>query len=219
MKKVNGVVKKYSREYSRTLKDGSRKKYKTEQVQITIPKQENIFENKEEVAILPIDEFKTIDDQEEIIASLELCNSILINKNNELKSKINSNSGFDKSSENRYSDLAIGESKSIVANSTESNLIEELTKKDALILELKEELAGLNETIEDLEDMTFKQSGDSNAIKSYFSDEDFLNLQKSYIELSKKYELLQAELSNEKISSLYHEGLANKFKEFILKID
>ena len=215
MKKVNGVVKKYSREYSRTLKDGSKKKYKTEQVQITIPKQENIFDNKEEVVILSIDEFKAIDDQEEIIASLELCNTVLNEKNNELKSKIEFNSEED----NLATDiLANDKIKAIGSTLIDDDSTKELAKKDALILELTEELAGLNETIEDLEDMVFKQSQD-NLVKSYFNDEDFLNLQKSYIALSKKYELLQAELSNEKVSSLYHEGLANKFKEFILKID
>jgi len=38
MKFGNGIVKKYSREYNRTLKNGERKKYTTEQIQITVPK-------------------------------------------------------------------------------------------------------------------------------------------------------------------------------------
>ena len=45
----NGTVKKYSREYTRTLKNGKKKKYKTEQVQVTVPKAENIFKDAEEV--------------------------------------------------------------------------------------------------------------------------------------------------------------------------
>ena len=56
MRHVKGIVKKYSREYTRTLKDGKRKTYKTEQIQITIPKQDNIFEDKEDVLIFPYSE-------------------------------------------------------------------------------------------------------------------------------------------------------------------
>ena len=36
MKTGKGVVKKYSREYNRTLKNGEKKKYTTKQIQITI---------------------------------------------------------------------------------------------------------------------------------------------------------------------------------------
>ncbi len=52
MKVGNGIVKKYSREYNRTLKNGEKKKYTTQQIQITIPKSEDIYENKEEVLII-----------------------------------------------------------------------------------------------------------------------------------------------------------------------
>ena len=34
MKYGNGIVKKYSREYNRTLKNGERKQYTTEQIQM-----------------------------------------------------------------------------------------------------------------------------------------------------------------------------------------
>ena len=56
MRQVKGVVKKYSREYTRTLKDGERKTYHTEQIQISIPKDLNVFDDKEEVLILPFSE-------------------------------------------------------------------------------------------------------------------------------------------------------------------
>ena len=36
MKFGKGIVKKYSREYNRTLKNGERKKYTTQQIQITV---------------------------------------------------------------------------------------------------------------------------------------------------------------------------------------
>ena len=63
MKYGKGTVKKYSREYSRTLKNGEKKTYKTEQIQITIPKGEDIFEDREEVLIIPnseIENFKSL---------------------------------------------------------------------------------------------------------------------------------------------------------------
>ncbi len=74
---ATGKVKKYSREYSRTLKDGTKKKYKTEQVQITIPKQENIFEDEEEVLILHNNSLEDIDSNNEIFAALEFQNYLL----------------------------------------------------------------------------------------------------------------------------------------------
>ena len=43
MKVGKGIVKKYSREYNRTLKNGERKRYTTEQIQITVPKHEDIY--------------------------------------------------------------------------------------------------------------------------------------------------------------------------------
>ena len=49
---VKGIVKKYYRSYNRTLKDGTKKTYKTEQVQVTVSKSDNIFEDQEEVFIL-----------------------------------------------------------------------------------------------------------------------------------------------------------------------
>ena len=60
MKYGNGIVKKYSRKYNRTLKNGERKKYTTEQIQITVPKNEDIDENKEEVLIIPNSEIEEI---------------------------------------------------------------------------------------------------------------------------------------------------------------
>ena len=49
---VKGIVKKYFRSYNRTLKDGTKKTYQTEQGQVTVSKSDNIFEDQEEVFIL-----------------------------------------------------------------------------------------------------------------------------------------------------------------------
>ena len=65
MRYGNGIVKKYSREYNRTLKNGERKKYTAEQIQITVPKNEDIYENKEEVLIIPNSEIEEFKNREE----------------------------------------------------------------------------------------------------------------------------------------------------------
>ena len=65
MKIGRGTVKKYKREYSRTLKDGKRKKYSTEQIQINVPKTEDLYENGEEVLIIPQSEKEAIENFEE----------------------------------------------------------------------------------------------------------------------------------------------------------
>ena len=49
------TVKRYSRELSRTLKDGKKKKYTTVQFTITIPERESPFNDKQEVMIIPVE--------------------------------------------------------------------------------------------------------------------------------------------------------------------
>jgi hypothetical protein len=82
-----GVVKKYSREYVRTLKNGKKKKYKTQQIQITVPKQEDIYQDGEEVLIVPSSSNEELEESFEIISTLELFNNIL-NTNLEKAEKI-----------------------------------------------------------------------------------------------------------------------------------
>ena len=73
-----GVVKKYSREYYRTLKNGERKKYTTRQIQITIPKNEDIYENGEEVLIIPHDEIENIKHLESRLEDVEIANYLYL---------------------------------------------------------------------------------------------------------------------------------------------
>ncbi|MDR2830993.1 MAG: hypothetical protein LBB45_08185 [Methanobrevibacter sp.] len=75
---VEGTVKKYIKEYSRKLKNGKIKKYQTKQVQITLSKKDDIFQDEEEVIIMNKDVFKeyeklnsTIEKQENTIYSLK----------------------------------------------------------------------------------------------------------------------------------------------------
>ncbi len=91
MKFGKGIVKKYSREYNRTLKNGERKKYTTEQIQITVPKNEDIYNNKEEVLIIPnseIDEFKS---REEENKSLKIANYLHVEEVKQLRKQLEEN--------------------------------------------------------------------------------------------------------------------------------
>lgn len=91
MKFGNGIVKKYSREYNRTLKNGERKKYTTEQIQITVPKNEDIYENKEEVLIIPNSEIEEFKSREEEIQALKIANYLYVEEVKNLENQLNEN--------------------------------------------------------------------------------------------------------------------------------
>ncbi len=80
MKTGKGVVKKYVREYNRTLKNGEKKKYTTKQIQVTIPKHDDIYEDKEEVLIIPNDEIEEFENLEDKISALEIANYLYVNE-------------------------------------------------------------------------------------------------------------------------------------------
>ena len=85
---VKGIVKKYFRSYNRTLKDGTKKTYKTEQVQVTVSKSDNIFEDKEEVFIISSAQAEEFNDLDEMVSALELHNTMLVQDKKELAKKI-----------------------------------------------------------------------------------------------------------------------------------
>jgi hypothetical protein len=69
------TVKRYSRELSRTLKDGKKKKYTTVQFTITIPERESPFNDKQEVMIIPVeykDKILNMELQEDTITDLTM---------------------------------------------------------------------------------------------------------------------------------------------------
>ena len=94
MKTGNGIVKKYSREYKRTLKSGEQKKYTTQQIQITIPKNEDIYQDKEEVLIIPNNEIENFKGLEEEIEFLKVANYFYVEEVEELQKKIDENLDF-----------------------------------------------------------------------------------------------------------------------------
>ena len=91
MKVGKGIVKKYSREYNRTLKNGERKKYTTEQIQITVPKNEDIYNNKEEVLIIPNDEIENFKSREEENQALKIANYLYVKEGEKLEKQLEEN--------------------------------------------------------------------------------------------------------------------------------
>ncbi len=252
MEFANGTVKKYSREYTRTLKNGKKKKYKTEQVQVTVPKAENIFEDTEEVILLRKDDFADIEDNDELIAALQLCNVLLTEKNQVLNSKLNncektiteinlqleevdSKEDLEKlQSELDSKDVIIGDLREKVTSFDDDfgKLQSELDSKDLVIDDLKEKVTCFEEELEskqllisDLQEELAKLNNELNSLpkevefNENFSNNDYLELQAEFIKLSKKFEIVQEDLFNAKVSALYHRNLANKCKKFILKLE
>ena len=122
MKVGKGIVKKYSREYHRTLKNGERKKYTTEQIQITVPKNEDIYNNQEEVLIIPESEIETFKSREEESESLKIANYLYVQEVKELRDQL------------------------------ENNINPSTLEYEKEIEELKAEIAAKNEVINEIED-------------------------------------------------------------------
>lgn len=207
MKIGRGTVKKYSREYVRTLKDGRKKKYKTEQIQVTIPKQEDIYTNGEEVLIIPLSEKDQIEESSEIITSLEIFNSFLNEELNNLKH------------ESKEKDLLIKELNQLRNESEEkdlkikelSQLKNEVKEKDLLIKELDQ----LKDEVKEKDLLIKELSSNQKTIK----DEDYDNLKEDYNELVESYYKLENDLCSLKNSEEYSNYLARRFKDFILKTE
>ncbi len=302
---VKGVVKKYYREYNRTLKDGTKKTYKTEQVQVTIPKNDNIFEDKEEVYILSIDEGDSLKNADDTIVAYELFNAILTEEKNESGEKLVENEIQFNSYEEEIASLkeeinhlndTINQKDASISDLNEQladkddvscDLNSEIEERDATIAELKSEITDkdacifdLNRILEDkdafiaklnnqLDNKNFNISDlnkelDDKAVIIYdlnkkmdrlnqrhqslinnirsldyalddesdinvtteehrattsFNNEDYIQLQKDFIELYEKFESSQARLYDEKITNIHYRNLINKFKSFVIKIE
>lgn len=228
---ANGTVKKYSREYTRTLKNGKKKKYKTEQVQVTVPKAENIFEDAEEVIILRKEDFNSLennvdnDEIEEIMTALELFNLILTENIQDLESELDeskaeleNNKSIIDEFKSQIEDLDSGEDLSELQSQLDSKdeLIDDLNGK---IVCYKEELESKDLVISNLKDDLNNLYDDSIASETNNIDNaDYVKLQEDFIRLSKKLELVQEELFNVKVTAMYHKNLANKYRKFILNL-
>ena len=253
---VKGIVKKYFRSYNRTLKDGTKKTYKTEQVQVTVSKSDNIFEDKEEVFIISSAQAEEFNDLDEMVSALELHNTMLVQDKKELAKK------FAVADEEKFAvadeDLQTASSELKAISEKLAIKEEELAKSNEKLRILKEDCAGLKEQLEENRNTISslgKQLADKNFIISDLNDDlnllneklnsqtddiindsefisneqftsssnsysfdDYVELQKEYISLLKKYERSQEDLYNEKVKVIHYKNLLDKFKNFILRI-
>jgi len=231
MEFIRAIVKKYSREYGRTLKNGKKRKYQTEQVQITIPKEDNIFEDDETVFIIPSKYIKDIERNSEKIRILEL-------KNNELKEENNSLTSTIEKDNNRIYDFKTTMEKLRIEN---SSLNEKLAKYEGKISQgLKNnefpekynnlEKIGILEKNKELEKDKENLKEKVEFLNSYINDlkhhietlqysqkKEILMLEEEYNRLNQQYENKKLALKKAEQSASYHETITKKLKEFILK--
>ena len=245
---VKGIVKKYFRSYNRTLKDGTKRTYKTEQVQVTVSKSDNIFEDKEEVFIISADQAEELNDIDEMLSALELHNTMLVQDKTELTKKF---AVADEDLQAASSELkAVSEKLAIKEEELEesskkllvlkedcsglkeqleenqntiSSLRKQLEDKNFIISDLNDDLNLLNEKLnsqndEPMLDSEFISNEQFTSSSNSYSFDDYVELQKEYISLLKKYERSQEDLYNEKVKVIHYKNLLDKFKNFILRI-
>ena len=228
MKTGKGIVKKYSREYNRTLKNGKKKKYTTKQIQITIPKHDDIYEDKEEVLIIPQSEIKEFKNLEDKVSALEIANYLHTIDETQ-----------DKSLEKKYSQL-IEENENIKTKFV--NIKQETENIKSKFVSIKEENRNLKNKYSDVkeENNNLKSSYERISDKYNNLKQDTLNTKTSYANIFEANEKLEKELKsmydeynslvdkyNEleeenyllKSNKSHDEYIANRIKEFILKTD
>ncbi|WP_298499200.1 phosphoserine phosphatase [uncultured Methanobrevibacter sp.] len=222
MKVGKGIVKKYSREYNRTLKNGERKKYTTEQIQITVPKHEDIYQNKEEVLIIPqaeIENFKSIEEENQ---ALKIANYLHVEEVRKLEKQLEENLNpstleFQNEIEQlkaelaqRNSDLAEMETK---FNSLHENNLNDLKHENTLIKDKHSKLIIENENLKtkfvniktENENLKTKYSSikeENKNLKTKCSSlrEEHSSIKESYNKVSSKYDQLKQENLNTKTS-------------------
>ena len=222
MKVGKGIVKKYSREYNRTLKNGERKKYTTEQIQITVPKNEDIYQNKEEVLIIPQSEIENFKGMEEENQALQIANYLHVEEVKELERQLNENLNpatleFKTEIDNlkaelaqKDNDLAEMESKfntlhedNIHDLKQENNLIRD--KHSKLIIEnenLKTKFVNIKTENENLKTKysSIKEENKNLKTKCSTLKEEHSSIKESYNQVTSKYDQLKQENLNTKTS-------------------
>ncbi len=222
MKVGKGIVKKYSREYNRTLKNGERKKYTTEQIQITVPKNEDIYQNKEEVLIIPQSEIGNFKGMEEENQALKIANYLHVEEVKELERQLDENLNpatleFQTEIENlkaelaqKNNDLAEMENKFNILHEDnindlkhENNLIKD--KHSKLIIEnenLKTKFVNIKTENENLKTKYSSIKEENKNLKTKCSNlrEEHTSIKESYNQVSSKYDQLKQENLNTKTS-------------------
>ena len=222
MKVGRGIVKKYSREYNRTLKNGERKKYTTEQIQITVPKQEDIYQNKEEVLIIPQSEIENFKSREEENQALKVANYLHVEEVKKLEKQLEENSnpstlGFQSEVDKLRAELAqkndeLAEMENKF-NSLHEDNINDLKQENHLIRDKHSKLIIENENLKtkfvniktENENLKTKYSSikeENKNLKTKCSTlkDEHSSIKESYDKVSNKYDQLKQENLNTKTS-------------------
>ena len=222
MKVGKGIVKKYSREYHRTLKNGERKKYTTEQIQITVPKNEDIYNNQEEVLIIPQSEIETFKSREEESESLKIANYLYVQEVKELRDQLENNVNpstleYKKEIEELKAEIA-AKNDAITEienkyNTLNENNIDNLKKENEHIRDKHSKLIIENENLKtkfvnmktENENLKTKYSSikeENKNLKSKCSNlkEEHQNIKSSYDKITSKYDQLKHENLSTKTS-------------------
>ena len=106
---------------------------------------------------------------------------------------------------------------------TISSLRKQLEDKNFIISDLNDDLDLLNEKLNSqnddiIIDSEFLSNEQFTSSSNSYSFDDYVELQKEYIALLKKYERSQEDLYNEKVKVIHYKNLLDKFKNFILRI-
>lgn len=210
MKVGKGIVKKYSREYHRTLKNGERKKYTTEQIQITVPKNEDIYNNQEEVLIIPQSEIETFRSREEESESLKIANYLYVQEVKELRNQL----------ENNINPSTLEYEKEI------EELKAEIAAKNEVIHEIEDQYNTLNKNnIDDLkkENETIRDKHSKLIIENENLKTKFVNMKTENENLKTKYSSIKEENKNlkTKCSSLReeHQSIKSSYDQITSKYD
>ena len=210
MKVGKGIVKKYSREYHRTLKNGERKKYTTEQIQITVPKNEDIYNNQEEVLIIPQSEIETFKSREEESESLKIANYLYVQEVKELRDQL----------ENNINPSTLEYEKEI------EELKAEIAAKKEVINEIEDQYNTLNKNnIDSLkkENETIRDKHSKLIIENENLKTKFVNMKTENENLKTKYSSIKEENKNlkTKCSSLReeHQSIKSSYDQITSKYD
>ena len=210
MKVGKGIVKKYSREYHRTLKNGERKKYTTEQIQITVPKNEDIYNNQEEVLIIPQSEIETFKSREEESESLKIANYLYVQEVKELRDQL----------ENNINPSTLEYEKEI------EELKAEIAAKNEVINEIEDQYNTLNKNnIDSLkkENETIRDKHSKLIIENENLKTKFVNMKTENENLKTKYSSIKEENKNlkTKCSTLReeHESIKSSYDQITSKYD
>ena len=210
MKVGKGIVKKYSREYHRTLKNGERKKYTTEQIQITVPKNEDIYNNQEEVLIIPESEIETFKSREEESESLKIANYLYVQEVKELRDQL----------ENNINPSTLEYEKEI------EELKAEIAAKNEVITEIEDQYNTLNKNnIDSLkkENETIRDKHSKLIIENENLKTKFVNMKTENENLKTKYSSIKEENKNlkTKCSTLReeHQSIKSSYDQITSKYD